>query len=142
MFEVDEHEILSYIFYLWYAPEVYQQHLWQKYKRVGGKEVSYQHFASGFKKSIVAARDKKQCQIRFYADEFDRIQKKCKEEGLNYQQLGDVLFGAFLKNNKHIMRMVSKFVESKHSKDRKYLFNELDKNELFRMLEEQSPLTE
>lgn len=88
----------------------------------------------------MSARDKKQCQIRFYADEFERIQDKCKEEGINYQQLGDVLFGAFLKNNKEIMRLIHKFVESRNSNDRTNLLDDLERNELFRLLESQSPL--
>ncbi len=90
----------------------------------------------------MAARDKKQCQLRFYPDEFNRIQQKCKEEDLNYQQLGDVLFGMFLKNNKHVMKMVRKYVDSKSSNSKEHLLDEGEKNELFRMLEEYSPLTE
>jgi len=85
----------------------------------------------------MAAKDKKQCQIRFYADEFKKIQSKCKEEGLSYQQLGEVLFGAFLKNDRNIMRSVRRFVDSK--KDKKGL-SELDRNELFRLLEDNSPI--
>lgn len=88
----------------------------------------------------MTARQKKQCQIRFYADEFERIQAKCKQEGLSYQQLGDVLFGAFLKNNKEVMRLVTKFVDSKSPANRAYLLDDLEKNELFRLLESQSPL--
>lgn len=88
----------------------------------------------------MAAKDKKQCMLRFYPDEFARIQAKCKEEGLNYQQLGEILFGEFLKNNKHVIKVVEKFVESKRSAENKYSLNTLDKNELFRMLEEGSPL--
>lgn len=90
----------------------------------------------------MTAREKKQCQIRFYADEFDRIQSKCKEEGLSYQQLGDVLFGAFLKNNKEVLRLIKKFVDSKNPKNKIHFLDDLEKNELFRLLESQSPLNE
>ncbi len=88
----------------------------------------------------MAARDKKQCPLRFHAEEFDRIQRKCKEEDVNYQQLGEVLLGAFLKNNKECMRLVRKFAKSKRG-DKKNL-NELEKDELFRLLENNSPLNE
>ena len=83
---------------------------------------------------------KKQCQIRFYPDEFERIQVKGKEDGVNYQQLGEILFGAYLKNNKHINKLVRKFVESKSDKTRS--FDDMERNDLFRLLEENSPLKE
>lgn len=86
------------------------------------------------------AREKKQCQLRFYPDEFKRIQKKAAEEGVNYQHLGEVLFNAFLKNDKHIMKLVRKYVDSKNANSK--ILDEFEKDELFRMLEEKSPLAE
>jgi len=89
----------------------------------------------------MAAREKKQCQIRFYADEFEKIQEKAKLDGLSYQQLGDVLFSAYLRDNKHVRKLVDKFVESKNKKDRKFRLDDIERNELLRLIEEEhSPL--
>ena len=83
---------------------------------------------------------KKQCQLRFYPDEFERIKSNGKEDGVNYQQLGEILFGHYLKGNKEIMRLVKKFAISKKGKTGSH-FDEIEKHDLFRILENNSPIT-
>ena len=89
---------------------------------------------------MTKTESKKQCQIRFYPDEFERIQLKAKEDGLNYQQLGELLFGAYLKSNKEVMRLVKRFVMSKKDKTPSR-FDDMERNDLFRLLENNSPIT-
>lgn len=85
----------------------------------------------------MAARDKKQCPIRFPKDEFERIREKASNDGLSYQQLGEVLFGAYLKSNKEIVRLVIKYVDSK--KNSATQLTELEKDDLLRLIENESP---
>lgn len=89
----------------------------------------------------MVAKEKKQCQLRFYSDEFEKIQEKCKEEDISYQRVGEILFGAFLKNNKEVMKLVRKYVEDHRDRKKNPTLDELERNDLYRLLESQSPLT-
>jgi hypothetical protein len=81
---------------------------------------------------------KRQCQLRFSQVEFDRITSKAKEDGLTYQKLGELLFGAYLKDNKEVRRLVDRYTESKQ--DKKQL-NTLEKSDLLQLIEDEySPL--
>lgn len=89
----------------------------------------------------MAAKDKKQCQLRFYTDIYDKIKNKLDADGMNYQQLGDLLFGAYLKNNREVTRLVKQFTENKKGKRKRNQLSEKEKDDLFRMIElNHSPL--
>ena len=91
----------------------------------------------------MTAKEKKQCQLRFHADTYEKIREKAEHDNLNFQQLGDVLFMAYLKDNREIMRLIKRFVESKKGGKRKQQLNELEKDELLRLIENKySPLGE
>lgn len=89
----------------------------------------------------MAAKDKKQCQLRFYTDTYDKIKNKLDADGINYQQLGDLLFGAYLKNNREVTRLIKQFTENKKGKRKRNQLSEREKDDLFRLIElEHSPL--
>ncbi len=88
-------------------------------------------------------KEKKQCPLRFHEDIYTRIREKAAGDALNYQQLGDLLFGAYLSNNREVMRLVRRFVGDPKDKKRKNKLSEIEKDELFRLIEtEYSPLGE
>jgi hypothetical protein len=89
----------------------------------------------------MAQKDKKQCPLRFDEDIYTQIREKAETDGLNYQQLGDLLFGAYLRNNREIRRMVKRFVEQRSGKKKETL-SDVEKYELFDLIENQhSPLS-
>lgn len=90
----------------------------------------------------MSAKEKKQCMLRFYSDEFDKILTKAKNDGLNYQQVGDILFSAYLNNNKEVMRLIRNFAESKQKVGPTFELDYVEKTEIFRVLETNSPLVD
>jgi len=89
----------------------------------------------------MSQREKKQCPLRFHQDIYVKIREKAESEGLNYQQLGDLLFGAYLKNNREVMRLVKRFAENQKDKNKKNKLSDIERDELFRLIEtEYSPL--
>lgn len=88
-------------------------------------------------------RQKKQCPLRFHEDIYKKIREKAETDGLNYQQLGDLLFGAYMKNNKEVMRLVRRFADDQKNKNKKGRLSSLEKDELFRLIETKySPLSD
>lgn len=106
--------------------------------RAATKKVLLDAACLGYK---MKASEKKQCPLRFQRDIYDRIREKAELDGMNYQQLGDLLFGAYLKGNREISRLVRRFTEEQKRKKGKNSLNEMEKSELFRLIEtEHSPL--
>lgn len=84
--------------------------------------------------------DKHQKLVRLPPDQIIKLEAKLKLDNITYQKLTELLIKAYMKDNKEIMRIVKKYVEEKGTK-RKSSLNELEKDELYRILEDQySPM--
>jgi hypothetical protein len=91
----------------------------------------------------MSIKDKVQCAIRLYKDDFIKVKTKVIEDNISLQVLGEVLYGAYLKNNKEIMRLVKRRADERHTNKRKYSLDEVERDELLRLIEkEYSPLKE
>jgi hypothetical protein len=88
----------------------------------------------------VKAADKHQKLVRLTTDQIARLEAKLEIDNISYQKLSELLIRSYLKGNKEIMRMVKAYVDQKGSK-RKNSLNELEKDELYRVLEDRySPM--
>ena len=86
-------------------------------------------------------KDKQQCPIRLYSDVYEKIHEKIKIDGISFQKLGELLFGAYARDHVEIDKIVKKFTENKKRKsDNINYLDDIEKDELFRMLEQNSPL--
>lgn len=86
-------------------------------------------------------KDKVQCPIRLYKDQYDKIKAKMVDDKLSFQKLSEILFTAYLKNNKEVMRLVRKYVDEKDEKKRRFNLDSIEREELLRLIEEEhSPL--
>jgi hypothetical protein len=91
----------------------------------------------------MSIKNKKQTPLRLYPDQIINIKAKIVEDKITFQKLGEILFGAYLKNNKEIMRLVKKYADEKYARKRRYTFDEMEADELLRKIEnEYSPLKE
>ena len=89
----------------------------------------------------MASKEKIQCPVRLYKDQYKKIKAKVIEDQITFQKLAEVLFNAYLKNNKEIARLVQKYGDEKNSKRRRFGLNSAEKEELLRMIEKEcSPL--
>ena len=89
----------------------------------------------------MSVKNKKQTPIRLYPDQIEKIKAKTVQDGITFQKLAEVLFTAYLKGNKEINRLVEQFADDKKNKKKRYSFNEMEADELYRILEEEySPL--
>jgi len=89
----------------------------------------------------MTAEDKVQAPIRLYPDQYEKIRTKARYDGLSYQKLAEILFKLYIKNNKEVMKHVNKFVEQKGNKKRRPMLDEMESDELLRMIEKNySPL--
>ena len=88
----------------------------------------------------IKAANKHQKLVRLHPDQIVKLEAKLELDNISYQKLSELLIKAYMKDNKEIMRMVKSYVEEKGTK-RKSSLNELERDELIRLLEEQySPL--
>jgi hypothetical protein len=88
----------------------------------------------------MSSKEKVHMIFRAYADTRDKINAKSKEEGLSSQKVFDTLFGAYLKNNPSIMKLVDKAIVEKGER-KKGKLDSTERDELFRLIEnEYSPL--
>jgi hypothetical protein len=63
------------------------------------------------------------------------------EDHLTFQKLVEVLLYAYLKDNKHIKEIVKQFSDFKNDKKRRNQLDDLEANEILRLIEEEySPL--
>jgi predicted DNA binding CopG/RHH family protein len=86
-------------------------------------------------------KKKVQCPIRLYPDHYAKIREKAELDGLNFQKVSEALFGAYLKNNKDIMKIVKKFAEDNGAKKKKGELTDIERDELLRIIEDEySPL--
>jgi len=88
----------------------------------------------------MSSYEKKQCPIRLYPDNYDRIKIKVAQDQITFQKLGEIVFDAYLKNNKEIMRLVRKYADEKNSSKRRYTYTDLEADEILRQIEKNSPL--
>lgn len=90
---------------------------------------------------LKSTKDKVQKQLRFFPDEWKRIEAKCNIDGLSYQKIGELLFGAYVKDNKELRKIIEKYIEQHGVKKKRGSFDEIEVKELYRLLEtEYSPL--
>jgi hypothetical protein len=79
--------------------------------------------------------------VRIYPDIKEQLLAKLQLDGLSFQSMFEVLTTAYLKNNKETQRLVEKFAESKKNKKKKNELNDMERDELLRVIErEYSPL--
>ena len=89
----------------------------------------------------MTVREKDQHPVRIYSDDWEKLKVKTKSDGISFQKLTEVLFKAYLKKNKEIMRLVDKFVEDKGTRKNRMGLDEIEADEILRMIEEEySPL--
>lgn len=87
------------------------------------------------------SKDKIQAPVRLYPDVYEKLREKVRYDGLSYQKLSEILFKLYLKNNKEVMKHVEKYVTQKGSRKRGPMLDEMESEELFRVIEENySPL--
>lgn len=58
------------------------------------------------------------------------------------QKLSDILFKAYLKDNKEIMKLVTKYADDKKNKKKRYGMTELEAEDIMSRIEEYSPLSD
>lgn len=86
-------------------------------------------------------KQKEQHPVRIYPDDWEKLKVKVKADGLSFQRLTEVLFRGYLKNNKEIKRLVRDFVESQGSRKSRAGLDEIEADELLRLIEEKhSPI--
>ena len=89
----------------------------------------------------MAVKDKIQTPIRLYESDYLKIKEKIVHDKVTFQKLVEVLLLAYIKGNKDIEHIVTKYADEKNSKKRRYSLDEVEANELLRMIEEEhSPL--
>jgi replicative superfamily II helicase len=82
--------------------------------------------------------------IRLYPDIYGKVKAKVIQDKLSIQKLAEILFDAYLKNNKEVCRLVEKYADQKHAKRRRFSLNEEEADEFMRRIEMEniSPLTQ
>lgn len=94
-------------------------------------------------KKLILAKDKQLCPIRMHRDQYLKVRAKLEEDGISYQKFTEVVFNAYLNNNKEIGRLITRFTASKGPKLKRTDLNEIERDELLRIIEnEHSPLRE
>jgi len=89
----------------------------------------------------MAVKDKVQCPVRMYKDQYNKMREKASEDGMTFQKLSEILFNAYLKDNKGIRKLVEKYADSKHSRKKRPVLDNLESEELLRIIEqEHTPL--
>lgn len=79
--------------------------------------------------------------VRIYEDDWEKLKVKTAADGISFQRLTEVLFRGYIKNNKEIRRLVNAFIEKYGTRKRRTGFDEIEADELLRLIEEKhSPL--
>jgi hypothetical protein len=84
----------------------------------------------------IPSANKHQKLVRLHPEQIQKLEAKLQLDNITYQKLSELLIKAYLKDNKEIMRIVKKYVEEKGGSKRKQALDELEKDELYRILEE------
>jgi len=85
---------------------------------------------------------KKQAPLRFMPDDWKKIKAKMVVDKITYQKLGEILFKAYMRNNKEIMKLVLKYADDKENKKKRYGVTELEAEEILKYAEQHSPLSD
>lgn len=89
----------------------------------------------------MAVKDKIQCPIRLYESDYKKIKEKAVLDRLNFQKIAELLLLEYLKGNKEIQKVVTKYAEERSTKKRRGALDEMEAKELLRLIEEEhSPL--
>jgi len=86
--------------------------------------------------------EKKQCPIRLYPDQIKKIKAKVMQDKLTFQKLAEILFSAYLKDNKEIKRLVQRHADEKYARRRRYQLTDMEAEELLRRIAKESPYSE
>lgn len=79
---------------------------------------------------------KKQCPIRLWEDDYQKVKAKTVLDKTNFQKVGEILFKLYLENNKEVMRAIQKYVDEKSAKRRRHNeFTDFERDELLRRIE-------
>lgn len=79
--------------------------------------------------------------IRLPKTEYDKCKIKVTEDHLTFQKVMEVLFFAYMKDNKHVREMVLKFASEKQDKKRRGQLDDMEINDIRNLIEsEHSPL--
>jgi hypothetical protein len=87
---------------------------------------------------------RKQCPIRLWEDDYNKVKAKIVQDKLTFQKLAEVLFKAYLDGNKEILKLVEKYSDQKSEKRRRYnQFTDFEADKILRIIEgEISPLAD
>lgn len=81
------------------------------------------------------------CPVRLPKADYDAIKAKVMEDHLTFQKLLELLLLAYLKDDKYIKDLVKVHSDVKNDKKRRFHLDEIEANELLRLIEEEySPL--
>lgn len=69
-----------------------------------------------------------------------KIKSKVAKHGLTYQKLGELLFSAYIKGNKEVLKLVEQYVDEKGLRKKGVYMDTIESEELLRQIEELSPL--
>jgi hypothetical protein len=84
---------------------------------------------------------RRQCQLRLWEDDWKRLEAKVVVDGVTYQKIGELLLLEYLNGNKEIMKIVEKYKNDKEAKKKRRhnSFDNLQLNELTKIIEQESP---
>lgn len=87
-------------------------------------------------------KDKRiQAPIRLNESDYLKIKEKIVLDNVTFNKLVEVLLLAYIKGNKEVQSIVTKYADEKSSKKRRYSLTEMESNDLLRFIEEEeSPL--
>lgn len=88
------------------------------------------------------SKDKRiQAPIRLNESDYLKIKEKIVLDNITFNKLVEVLLLAYIKGNKEVQSIVTKYADEKSSKKRRYSLTEMESNDLLRFIEEEeSPL--
>jgi len=85
----------------------------------------------------MASKDKIQCPIRLYKDQYEKVRYKCAEDRITFQKLAEVCFQAYLKDNKEIRRLIKVWADNKYARKKRPILSDIESDELLRIIEEE-----
>lgn len=78
--------------------------------------------------------------IRFFDEDFQKIQARMKEDKVNFQQLGHAFFMSYVNKHKGIMEIVQRVSSEKNDKKRRYNLTNEQAEDILSLIEKESPL--
>ena len=87
-------------------------------------------------------RTKQLCPTRLYADMYEKVKVLAHEDGMTYQKVFEVLMYAYITGERNARLIIEKYQEA-HALHKKTPdgFDDLAREDILRIIEQQSPLT-